>query len=235
MDNFTVEFAGIRIGITAKYDIMKAISKGYIIDSSIADFDIEISPEELARETADFSPAELEALAIYRKIAARLYEYDAFVLHGVALDVGGDGVVFTAKSGTGKSTHAMLWKKLFGDECVFVNGDKPIIRFIDGVPYAFGTPYAGKEGYHVNMKTPVRNLAFINRSEENCVKKADKSNLLARLIPSSHIPSEPLARLKTFELLGNFIDSVNFWDIFCNMEPEAARVSSSVIRGESGA
>ena len=232
MEKFTVEFAGIRIGITAKYETMKGISRAYLVDSEYSDFELVVSDDEIEFETAGIKPGELEALAIYRKIAEKLYEYDAMLMHGVALDVKGEGIIFTARSGTGKSTHAVLWKKLFKDDCICVNGDKPIIRFIDGVPCAYGTPYAGKEGWQTNTHTPVKNLAFINRSETNHVEKAEKSKLLQRLIPSCHIPAEPLARLRTFELLGKFIDSVYFWDIFCNMDSDAAVVASSVIMND---
>jgi len=129
----------------------------------------------------------------------------------------------------------VLWKKLFKDDCICVNGDKPIVRFVDGKPYAFGTPFAGKEGWQINTGTPLKDLAFINRSAENHVEKSDRTKVLARLMTSCHIPASPAGRLRTLELLGQFIDNVNFWDIFCNVEPKAAVVASSVIRGEHNA
>ncbi len=235
MNNFTVEFAGIRIGIKARYSLMKEASADYIVDSEHQDFCIEVSEEELAMEKAKLSEPELEILAIYRKIASKLWEYDAFLLHGVALDVKGDGIIFTARSGIGKSTHAVRWRKLFGKDCRCVNGDKPIIRFFDGKPYACGSSFAGKEGWQTNMKTQVKNLAFINRSAENSAEKIDRAKVLPRLMTSCHIPPEAAGRLRTYELIGKFIENVDFWDIFCNMEPEAAKVASSKILGVADA
>ena len=53
--------------------------------------------------------------------------------------------VFSADSGTGKSTHTQLWLEHFGDRAYILNDDKPAIRLIDGKVYALlnksGTTY----------------------------------------------------------------------------------------------
>lgn len=51
----------------------------------------------------------------YRKIAEKLVQYDVMLFHGSAVAVDGIGYLFTAKSGTGKSTHTRLWREYFGD------------------------------------------------------------------------------------------------------------------------
>ena len=74
----------------------------------------------------------------------RLTELGGAVLHGSAIAYDNQGIVFSANSGTGKSTHSNLWKKRFGSKVTIVNDDKPAIRFYDGIPYIFGTPWSGK-------------------------------------------------------------------------------------------
>ena len=47
--------------------------------------------------------------------------YDTILFHGSVIAVDGEGYLFTAKSGTGKSTHARLWRETFGDRAVRVS------------------------------------------------------------------------------------------------------------------
>lgn len=70
----------------------------------------------------------LEETAVYRKIADKMVDYDTFVFHGSVIAVEGQAYLFTAKSGTGKSTHTRLWREMLGDKAVMVNDDKPMLR-----------------------------------------------------------------------------------------------------------
>ncbi|MBQ9116882.1 MAG: hypothetical protein IJY04_07635, partial [Clostridia bacterium] len=85
----------------------------------------------------------LETLAVYRKIATQAPSRGMFLFHCSAIAVDGQAYAFTAKSGTGKSTHTALWRKAFGDRAVMVNDDKPIIGIKNGVATVYGTPWKG--------------------------------------------------------------------------------------------
>lgn len=64
-------------------------------------------------------------------------------MHGTVVDHNGQAYMFTAPSGTGKTTHAKLWLDNLPDAFI-VNGDKPFIIAGDEQPKACGTPWAGK-------------------------------------------------------------------------------------------
>ena len=89
----------------------------------------EDSYKELAISNEDTDFASGLSSSFLRKLAEWLPLHDAFVLHSATFDVDGVGVVFAAHSGTGKTTHMLLWQKLLGDKMTIVNGDKPIVRF----------------------------------------------------------------------------------------------------------
>ena len=72
----------------------------------------------------DYSDAYLEKLAVYRKIAEKMIDYDTILFHGSVVSVDNEGYLFTAKSGVGKSTHAQLWRKYLGEKAIIVNDDK---------------------------------------------------------------------------------------------------------------
>ena len=66
--------------------------------------------EKEGRQIKSLSDAYLETLALYRKICNGLINFDVLLFHGSVIDVDGKGYLFAAASGTGKSTHAALWR-----------------------------------------------------------------------------------------------------------------------------
>ena len=135
----TIKVAGLAIGIDNRFEYITRLAADYLTDEPPL-FTVRATEEDIAEEArmtdVRFPDGYLESIVSYRKIAEILPTYDAFVFHGAVLNYGGHALAFTAKSGTGKTTHTRLWLSEFGDKVHYLNGDKPIIRFIDGVPYA---------------------------------------------------------------------------------------------------
>ena len=179
-----------------------------------------------------YSPAELESTAVYRKIAAKLPEYDAVVFHGSAVAVGEKAYLFTARSGTGKTTHTDLWLKNIEGSYI-VNGDKPILRLLDGRPTVCGTPWMGKEGRGCNKNVPLAALCFLNRGTENRIEKTELARVYPRLIGQTYRPETGAMVAKTVRILEKIGQSVPLYELFCNMEDEAARVSCEGMTGSS--
>ena len=172
----------------------------------------------------NYSPAELENTAIYRKIAEKLPEYDGFVCHGAAVAVREHAYLFTAKSGTGKTTHTRLWRRNI-EGCYVVNGDKPIVRQIDGVPNVCGTPWMGKEGYGCSKNVPLKAICLLNRGTENRIERTEFKKVYPRLLSQVYRPENGAFMVKTLRLLEQFGKSVPIFELFCNMEDEAAKVA----------
>ena len=220
----TIKVADIPIGIDNKYRHIEWLAKDYLTDEE-PHFTVSASPEELVREQSFseevFSDGYLESTVVYRKIAERLGEYDAFVFHGAVLEVDGSAYAFTARSGVGKTTHPRLWLQLFGDRARYVNGDKPIIRFIDGKPYAFGTPWRGKEAYGTNTSSPLVGIAFVERGAENKAEAADPDVYSTSLLSQMYIPRRAGAAQKVLSMCARLIESVQLVRLECNMDPDA--------------
>jgi len=173
-----------------------------------------------------------EMLIIHHKLAEWLPLHNAFVLHSACFDIDGVGIAFTAHSGTGKTTHMNLWQKLLGDKMVIVNGDKPIVRFFDDepeAPYAYGTPWCGKEQLGCNMRTKLQHICFIERSETNFVEPMEKADAIERIFNQVYKPSDPVAVMKTMQLIDRLLSCCKLWTIHCNMEDEAAEVAYNTI------
>lgn len=202
-------------------------------DFTIRVTDEDIRRERLASQGIQYSPGYLESICAYRKLAERLPVHDALLMHGSVIDCGGRGIGFLARSGVGKTTHTRLWQQVYGETVRIINGDKPILRFFEGIPYAYGTPWAGKEGWQCNDRVRLTDLCFIERGQENAVYQVDPLAYFNTLMVQILHPGDPVAADKTLELLDKLLAACNFWVIQCNVSEDAARVAHDAIIGEN--
>lgn len=162
-----------------------------------------------------------------------LLNFDGFQLHSSAVVVDGKAYLFTANSGTGKSTHTSLWLKLFGDRAYILNDDKPALRLEDGVWYAYGTPWSGKYDISTNNRVPVAGIAALERSTNNSISPFSGADAVHWLLRQSNRPKAASYRLKLLELLDHLITHVPIWRLGCNMEQEAAVLSYEAMSGQT--
>mgnify|MGYP002625229222 CR=1 FL=1 len=231
---FRYKIADIVFDADIRYRYTYNVMKDYLVDDEPARFSIVVTDEDLENEKK-LSPYELsapyyESTAVYRKyIYEVLNKYDAFFFHCSSIAVDNKAIMFTAKSGTGKSTHRNLWIKNYGDKVTVINDDKPIIRKIDGVFYVFGTPWQGKENLGNNIKVPAKALCFLSRSEENSVGPLETSEVIARALNQTVRPKETELMSNLLDLLEGFINQVDCYDLRVNMEDDAAITAYNAI------
>lgn len=194
--------------------------------------------EKIVSTEKDLFLGEYAVYSALRKFSEWLPLHDAFLLHSACFDVNGIGVAFAAHSGTGKTTHMLLWQKLLGDKMTVVNGDKPIVRFFEDepeTPYAYGTPWCGKEHLGCNMRTPLKHICFIERADKNSCEPIDKSDAVNLIFNQVYMPKDPAAMMKTMQLIDRLLSCCKLWKIKCNMEPDAAETSFNAIFGKETA
>ncbi|MBQ4155372.1 MAG: hypothetical protein IJD90_01045 [Clostridia bacterium] len=233
---FKIKLAGFIIEIRNRYDFVKKQCVDYVVDDnekalfSVEATDLDIENEQNSTEY-NFDKGYLESVCIYRNIAYELPKHDAFLFHAAVVEVDNNGYAFTAKSGVGKSTHIKLWKELLGDKLTIVNGDKPIIREIDGKIYAFGTPWCGKEGYNVNTSVELKAICFVNRGEVDEIVPFDKSKAVSKIVHQIIVPKSSDDIVKVLEMLDSFIKKLDIWKLKCTMNISAAKVSFNAMKG----
>ena len=210
--------------------------KDYVCnDAKEVDCKIVITKEDIKREieytiqsgeeTPVFSRSSYDILAVCRKICAYVLEHNAFLMHCAVIKYNNKGYAFTAQSGTGKTTHIMLWKEKFGEENVtIINGDKPILRYIDGKFYAYGTPWNGKEGYGVNDRVELKGISFVHRAKENSVERISIETAVPLLF-SQIMVSDSTDLVAQLELVDLLVEKVPMYKLNCNMSVEAAEVA----------
>ena len=202
----------------------------YSVTTTQADIDFE--REKSAREDESegipiqhFSDSYLEELAVYRKIAEKILDYDTVLFHGSVVAVDGVGYLFTAKSGTGKSTHTRLWREYFGERAVMVNDDKPLLHIADSGVVAYGTPYNGKHRLGTNTSVPLKAICILTRSADNHIEPITREQAYTMLLQQVYRPADMLKMAKTLELVDRLADSVKLYRLGCNMDISAAKIA----------
>ena len=232
------------IEINSLYPDVHEYCKDYSAEGE-PDLSVEITPEDIVFErekttkeyvyegkrAPNYSEGVLEVTAVYRKIAEQMPLYDTFVFHGSVIAVDGMGYLLTAKSGTGKSTHARLWREMLGERAVMVNDDKPLIKCTDCGIIVYGTPYNGKHRLGNNIAVPLRAVCILERAERNTIRRIDKSEAYPMLLQQVYRPADKTAFAKTLELIDRLADQVGLYKLGANMEPEAAEVAYNGMKG----
>lgn len=177
------------------------------------------------KDWPDVTDSDVEYMTSGFQFYRKLLNFDGMMLHSSAVVVDGKAYLFSATSGTGKSTHTQLWLKMFGDRAFILNDDKPALRLIDGVWYAFGTPWSGKHDISVNTGVPVAGIAMVERAEENEITPWSGKDAIFAIFTQVNRPRDMEFRVKLLELLDKLITQVPVWKLRCNMDPDAARVS----------
>ncbi len=228
---FTYKIADVIFDVDIRYKQTYNLMTDYLADTNEKpDFLITTCDEDIAREkelapydTADYC---YEFTSVYRKFIYQLMEnYDAFFFHCSAISIENQGIMFTAQSGTGKSTHRNLWLKKFGDKVTVINDDKPVIRKIDGLYYIYGTPWMGKEGMGNNIRVPAKALCFLSRSQTNSIGKIDTMSVITKALNQTVRPESPKLMSNLLDLLDGFLKQVDTYDLKVNMNDDAPVVA----------
>ena len=244
MNNFKIRLADKIIEISAIHKYIADYNKEYIstgisdfsvqVTQSDIDFEREKSKQEDIKENIPirhFSDDYLETLAVYRKIADEMLEYNTILFHGSVVSVDNIGYLFTAKSGTGKSTHTSLWREFFKERAVMVNDDKPLLRVTENGVTAYGTPWNGKHRLSTNIGAPLNAICVLERSDENHIEKVTAESVYTMLVQQVYRPQNPQKLLKTLQLIDVMADNVNFYRLGCNMDISAAETAYNGMKG----
>lgn len=231
---FNISIADKTINISTKFDETYNLCYNYITERS-PDFEIVITNDDIRQEIEKSSNkfccdnenlvGHLESLRVYRKIAEKFLEYDTLLFHGSAISVDGNAYLFTAKSGTGKSTHTRLWREYFGDRAEMVNDDKPMLKITDNGVFVCGTPWDGKHHLSKNISVPLKAVCILERSDDNHISEISKRDALPILLQQSFRSENVDSLQKVLHLVDKLGDNVKLYKLGCNMNIEAVRVA----------
>ena len=232
---FKIKIADLVVEINNKFDFVKKVCKDYIVDENTkSDFSVCVTQEELEKDkktaNGNFSDGYVESVCVYRNICKKIPDFDAFLLHAAVVKVDDKAYAFTARNKKKKTTHIKLWKELLGEKALIINGDKPIIKIVDGKPLIYGTPWCGKEGYNINDCAELKSICFIERSDINSIEPFEMQFAVQKIVKQLIIPDNPESVAKLLELLDITLKKVDVWKLKCNMDISAAKMSYKTMK-----
>lgn len=170
---------------------------------------------------------ELNYLAIERQmIKAR-----NLVLHSSFVEVNGKAILFTAPSGTGKSTQADLWKNFRNAEVV--NGDRTLLVKTQTGFVAAGFPFSGSSGIFKNRILDIVAIVMICQAPRTSGQKEGIISSFKRIYPEIVRNYWDLDYEETvIEVLNELLPSVQKISLACTMGVETVECLEKIMIGE---
>lgn len=183
---------------------------------------------------ANATNADLEGEKLYQAFGNTLPLLHRIIFHGVAVKYDGAGYVFTAPSGTGKSTHAFLWQRYLGRAVHILSGDKPVISGCGECGSSvtvWGSPWGGKERIFENGSAPLRGVCLIERGRTCAIERVEPAEFLETMLRQTFMPSEDPAATRALEVVDAVLANVPLWRLTCDISEDAVLTSFEVLTG----
>ena len=236
MNNFC--FANHIFKINATFPYFLEFAKDYLVNEK-EEFEITTSKEEILEwknshdDCEGFELDYIETLLIHAKVASILSKFDAFILHGstIYIDDPSNAFVFIAPSGTGKSTHVSILRKLLGSRVNIINDDKPFMSYNsqNNTFKVFGSPWNGKERLSNNVSGLLKGIFVVKQAKINKVNKLSPDEAISRLFTQVYVPKgieESKHAIKAMSSLANFVP---IYLLEVDMSDEAGKTSLEVM------
>ena len=238
MNTFQLLIAGRVAAVSCLFESTRDYCRAYLTEGT-PDFSISVLPADLVFEQAaadeeareeglrlrKFSDPFLERAAIQRKLAEHLFRSNTLLFHGSTVAVDGEAYLFTARCGTGKSTHTRLWMQAFGNRAVMVNDDKPFLQLDEDRVWLYGSPWSGKHGLDANIRVPLKGLCILERGAENRIARISAAEALPMLQKQAYRPLEEHKETAFLQLVDRLSQAVPLWKMACNKNPDAAHIA----------
>lgn len=144
------------------------------------------------------------------------------LFHASFIDYNGQGIIFSAPSGTGKSTQADLWKKYRNADTI--NGDKTGVIIEENSVLASGVPFCGTSGICKNKTVPLKAVVLLRQAETNSVQRLSGVAAITELLGNIHLDfSAPDEQRKCIDLLIKLIKSVPVILLYCTPDENAVK------------
>ena len=152
-------------------------------------------------------------------------------MHASAVAWNGRAYLFSASSGTGKSTHRQMWQQLYGEKNIIAfNDDKPALRFFEGKWYAYGTPWCGKEGINLNVKAPLAGICFLAQAQENRIRRLSPMEIIPRIVDQTNWHQRTQNEMMNLlDNISNLIQKIPVFLLECTPTTDAAKLSSETM------
>lgn len=152
-------------------------------------------------------------------------------LHSSLIRYRGEAILFTAPSGTGKSTQADLWKQY--EQADILNGDRSLIRRMDGHWVAYGAPFAGSSQIFRNDSAPIRTIVILRQAPENTLETPDPAEAFRLIYSESILPRwNTLAHSSVISMISRLCEEIPIRILRCTPDQRAVNLLKEEVWGD---
>ena len=173
----------------------------------------------------------IEYLISRLNIQGILLSKEVMILHSSFIIHNNESILFTAPSGTGKSTQASLWEKYKGAE--IINGDRSAIGTRNGEYFAYGLPFCGSSNICKNKEAPLKAIVVLKQAKENSVRRLSKIEAFKILLGQVAINRWNKKDMElAMILIEELIEKVPVVMLSCRPDKEATDVLNDYLNNE---
>ena len=225
------EIAGLKVKMDPRFRRLTRQSASY---RSFGEPVMTVKPDpydEAHVQRNGISQEEREYICCSAAFCRNIVQHGRFFLHASAVVYEGEAYLFSAPSGTGKSTHTAFWQKLFPGSYI-LNDDKPVIWPKQEQITVWGSPFAGKTDLQVNREVPLRGICFLKQGNENQIRQVTEDEALALMLNNTWRPGNNEGMNRLLDMIEQTVTQIHVYEMSCTREPQAAELSYRVMKGK---
>lgn len=171
----------------------------------------------------------LASMGMGEAFSYALLKKGGLALHASSVSYRGQAVLFSASPGTGKSTHASLWKKFYDKDVELFNDDMPALRRLEDGWYAYGTPWSGKTDINLDLRVPLQAIVMLRRGKENTICPVKGAAAFSYLREQLRRPASEELMKMTAELICRLAEEVPIYLLTCDISREAVDLVKNTV------
>ena len=225
--------AGLKVLVNTENAMLLTRGRQYLSDfDGDADITIDVPRERIEKDAEEKKqPFDIcEYMYTGAVFYAHLLRFYGFMLHSSAIAYDGKAYLFSAPCGTGKSTHASLWREFLGEEkVIMINDDKPAVRLENDTFTVYGTPWSGKDDLSCNIAVPLGGIVFLKRAGKPYMTTVDTTEAIKNLLWQASRPLHPKAMDRLLQIIEKLIENVPIYELGCDISRESFELSFNTL------
>lgn len=175
-------------------------------------------------------PLEMKFFLAFKAVMwYNVLNFNTIMLHSSALCYKGNTILFSAPSGTGKSTQSNLWLNEFKEDAVLINDDTPFIGNREGEFFVYGSPWSGKSNVFTTLKAPLKGIICLKQGKENKIRELSGFEAIHRIYNETRKPVGEEAINMHLDFITNMLEKTKVYELECTISSEAVHLVKNTL------
>lgn len=223
------EIAGLKVEMSPEFPRLKRQSEAYLSSGTpVLRLNSNLHSDYVLSDCTDEDREYIYAGAWFCR---EIIPFGRFFLHASAVVLDGEAYLFSAPSGTGKSTHTALWLKRFEGSYI-LNDDKPVIFPKNEGITVWGTPFAGKTDLHINREVHLRGICFLKQGNENIINRITDEKAIALTLNNTYRPKDSHNMNLLLDMIGRVVETADIFEMSCKNDCAAVETAYNAMKGK---